>query len=196
MKPWFYDFLVICFRIFSFFVHPIRVEGRENIPAEGPVILCANHKSFQDPFVLASYTKRKISFMAKKELFDNPVFRFALNRVGSFPVARGENDIGAVRTSLKVLKDGGVLGIFPEGHRYTDGEMHEAANGISLIAIRSGAVVVPAYLDGNFKPFRRITLRIGSPVSLEEFGKKLDAATLSAATAKIMGSVQALAGKV
>jgi len=195
MKPWFYDFLAACYRTFSFFVHPVRVIGRENIPQEGPVILCANHQSMQDPFVLASYTKRKISFMTKKESFDNPILRMVLNGVGAFPVARGENDISAVRTALKVLKDGGVLGIFPEGHRYTDGQMHEAANGISLIALRSGAKVVPAYIEGNFKSFKRLTVHIGSPVSLEEFGRKLDHDTLSAATGKIMGEVKALSGK-
>ncbi|MBQ3078796.1 MAG: 1-acyl-sn-glycerol-3-phosphate acyltransferase [Clostridia bacterium] len=193
MRNWLYILLTTLYRAFCFVCHPIRVKGIENIPAEGPVIICANHQSAQDPFVLASYTKRGIRFMAKKELFRIFLVKSVCRKVGAFPVARGENDISAVRTSLQLLKNGEILGIFPEGHRYHDGEMHEAFNGVSLIALRSKAAVVPVYIGGNYALFRAMSLTIGKKVDLSEFGGKMDADTLEKTTEKIRGAIRRLA---
>ncbi len=195
MKPWFYSLIACLYRVFCALVHPVRIEGAQNVPDDGPVILCANHKSAQDPFVVAAYLRRKVRFIAKKELFNNRIVGALAASVGAFPVARGENDISAIRTSLAVLKDGGVLGIFPEGHRYHDGQMHRAENGVSLIALRSKAAVIPAYIDGNYRMFKRITVTYGNPVDLSDFYGKMDAQTLSLATDKIFGAMLELAEK-
>ena len=133
--------LTAVYRAFCRVYHPVAVEGAGNLPKEGAAIVFANHQNLQDPLVLCSFLPRPIFFMAKKELFKNRLFARALDQLGAFPVARGELDMSAIRTSLSVLKNGEVLGIFPEGHRYTDGEIHAAGNGVSLIALRSGAPV-------------------------------------------------------
>ena len=141
MKRGFCVFLCAVYRLFAMLFHPVRVIGRENMVREGSVILCANHVSLQDPMVLDVYLGRLIRYMAKKELFENRFMNRVMTWLGAFPVSRGESDLSAMRTSLKLLADGEALGIFPEGHRYVDGEMHEFGNGLALIALRSGAPV-------------------------------------------------------
>lgn len=185
-------FLCAVYRLFATLFHPVRVIGRENMLAEGPVILCANHVSLQDPMVLNVYLGRLIRFMAKKELFENRFMNRVMTWLGAFPVSRGESDLSAMRTSLKLLADGEVLGIFPEGHRYADGEMHEFGNGLALIALRSGAPVVPAYIQGNYRLFHRITVTVGAPVALSELGRRCDSATLRAATERIQNAMRML----
>ena len=93
---------------------------------------------------------------------------------------------------MGVLRDGNTLGIFPEGHRYVDGEMHEFGNGLALIALRSGAPVVPAYIQGSYRLFRRVTVTVGAPVALDDLGRRCDSRTLSAATERIQNAMRAL----
>lgn len=186
--------IVLCtmYRMLSVLIHPVRVIGRENMVKEGPVILCANHMNLQDPMVLNVYLGRLIRFMAKKELFENRFMNRVMTWLGAFPVSRGERDLSAVRTSLKLLEEGEVLGIFPEGHRYADGEMHEFGNGLALIALRSGAPVVPAYIQGSYRLFRRVTVTVGEPVALADQGRRCDSASLRTATERIQNAMRAL----
>ena len=192
MKRGFCVFLCAVYRLFAMLFHPVRVIGRENMVREGSVILCANHVSLQDPMVLDVYLGRLIRFMAKKELFENRFMNRVMTWLGAFPVSRGESDLSAMRTSLKLLADGEALGIFPEGHRYVDGEMHEFGNGLALIALRSGAPVVPAYIQGSSRLFRRVTVTVGAPVALDDLGRRCDSRTLSAATERIQNAMRAL----
>lgn len=192
MKRGFCVFLCAIYRLFSALFHPVRVIGRENMVREGSVILCANHVSLQDPMVLDVYLGRLIRFMAKKELFENRFMNRVMTWLGAFPVSRGESDLSAMRTSLKLLADGEALGIFPEGHRYVDGEMHEFGNGLALIALRSGAPVVPAYIQGSYRLIRRVTVTVGAPVALDDLGRRCDSRTLSAATERIRNAMRAL----
>ena len=192
MKRGFCVFLCVVYRLFAMLFHPVRVIGRENMVREGSVILCANHVSLQDPMVLDVYLGRLIRFMAKKELFENRFMNRVMTWLGAFPVSRGESDLSAMRTSLKLLADGEALGIFPEGHRYVDGEMHEFGNGLALIALRSGAPVVPAYIQGSYRLFRRVTVTVGAPVALDDLGRRCDSRTLSAATERIQNAMRAL----
>lgn len=192
MKRGFCVFLCAVYRLFAMLFHPVRVIGRENMVREGPVILCANHVSLQDPMVLDVYLGRLIRFMAKKELFENRFMNRVMTWLGAFPVSRGESDLSAMRTSLKLLADGEALGIFPEGHRYVDGEMHEFGNGLALIALRSGSPVVPAYIQGSYRLFRHVTVTVGAPVALSDLGRRCDSRTLSAATERIQNAMRAL----
>lgn len=185
MNKAFYTLCTYIYGAFSFVVHPVKVNGRENMPLDGKAILCANHQSFQDPLLLATYVKRKMHFMAKKELFKVKLFAKVLSALGAFPVARGQNDLGAIRTSFKLLSEDKALGIFPEGTRFSDGEMHEAKNGVAMIALRTGAKVIPAYIVGNYKPFKRMTLNIGKSVDLTDLGGKCDAKSIQIASERI-----------
>lgn len=188
-----YSVCTFLYGAFSRIVHPFTVIGQENIPAEGKVIICANHQSAQDPMALATYIKRKIFFMAKKEVFSVKLFAKVISALGAFPVARGENDLGAIRTCFKLLKEEKALGIFPEGHRFTDGEMHAAQNGVSMIALRSGAKVVPVYINGNYAPFKKMRIVIGKSVDLGDLNGKCDASTLSVCSERIRKAITDLA---
>ena len=184
--------LAAIYRAYSRVCRPVTVEGIERLPKDGAVIVYANHRNFRDPLILHAHLSRPMYFMGKKELFQNRLVARALTAIGVFPVARGEADMSAIRTSLSILKAGSVLGIFPEGHRYTDGQIHDAGNGVSLIALRSGAAAVPVRIFGSYRLFRKIRVRVGSPVDLSDFGPRADSAALRAATQRMMDALKAL----
>lgn len=138
----------------------LYVEGQEHVPLSGRVVVAGNHDTSLDPFVIAHALpkERKVQFMAKKELFRNPVLGYIIGSGGSFPVDRQGNDVGAVRTALRILEAEGMLGIFPEGTRGGT-ELH---GGVALIALKAKAPIVPV---GISKVKRRWTVRFGEPIA-------------------------------
>ncbi|MGI6631583.1 MAG: lysophospholipid acyltransferase family protein [Bacillota bacterium] len=146
----------------------VKTRGVSNIPAAGPAVLCANHVSWWDPILVASAVKRPIHFMAKKELFRYPLLAYLFRKIHAFPVNRGKPDLGAIKTGLSILKNGEVLGIFPEGTRQknTDrlGEMHAGA---ALFALRTGAPVVPAAIRGSYKIGAPVVIVFGDSMKIE-----------------------------
>lgn len=186
------EIIIIVFRIFCGIVHPIRVTGKENLPAEGGFMLCPNHISFLDPIVTVLYVKRHIRFMGKKELFKNKFVAKVLHEAGSFPVDRGHADLSAIREAIKTLTGGQCLGIFPQGTRSADNEHTQMHGGAALIVQRTGSPVIPMYIDGPYKYFRKTDVRIGKPIDLSEFGKKADAQTIAMITDRIDKSIWAL----
>jgi 1-acyl-sn-glycerol-3-phosphate acyltransferase len=140
-----------------------QVEGVENVPATGPVLLAINHTRASDPFLGGSAIGRKVHFMAKKELFRLPLLAVLLRWVGGFPVRRGESDRQALRQALALLDAGEVLGIFPEGTRSPDGRLQQAQTGIAFLAKRGRAAVVPMAL---IRRGWRLRVLIGRPLYL------------------------------
>ena len=185
------DLIKALFSAYYAVVYPIRLIGEENIPA-GAVILCANHISSRDPILLLLRLKRKITFMAKKELFKLRPVGAVLREAGAFPVDRGRADLSAIRESLRVLGAGGALGIFPQGTRSADNERTEMHGGAALLEQRSKVPVVPVYIDGPYRPFRRTNIYIGRPIDLSSFGTRSDGATIGAVTGQIDGAIWAL----
>lgn len=179
------EIIIVIFRIYCGIYHPVRVTGRENLPAEGGFMLCANHISFLDPVVTVLYVKRHIRFMGKKELFKNKFCAGVFTEVGAFPVDRGKADLSAVREAIKTLADGKCLGIFPQGTRSADNARTEVHGGAAMIRQRAGVPVVPMYIDGPYKRFRKTDVIIGKPIDLEEFGRKADSATIAEITRRI-----------
>ena len=168
-RTFLYTFIVGLYRILAKALFFVRVEGRENIPAGRACVLMGNHQSVLDPFMLALCTPdREIHFMGKKELFANRFLAWFFKKLHGFPVDRGNIDMGAIRTALGVLKDGDTLGIFPEGTRSREGHMLPLLGGASMIALRSRCDVVPVYIDGRYRPFRRMTVRVGAPLAIED----------------------------
>lgn len=143
-------------------LHPVTVIGRENLPEHG-ALLCPNHNSNWDPVLVAIKTpvNYRLHIMAKKELFCNRVFDWALRKLGAFPVDRGEGDIEAVKNALKAIKSGDNLLIFPEGTRVEHEGDLPAKGGVAVIGIRSGAQFVPVYVEGNKRIFRRTRIIFG-----------------------------------
>ena len=188
-----YGFFRVVFRLIFYILFRARVYGRENIPAEGAVILAANHASNIDPPLMASLIDRPVSYMAKIELFENPIFGAAIRRCHAFPVKRGESDRGAIKAAVTVLKEERVLGLFPEGTRSKTGELQKAEAGVALIAAMTGAPIVPVailnthriFANGGLLPQLRIMY--GQPISFQGDRKSKEA--LDAFSAEIMAHI-------
>lgn len=177
------------FRIYFYTLLRLRVIGTLNVPAEGPVVLCANHTSLWDPPLLGTPLERKVHFMAKAELFDIPIFGTMISKVGAFPVKRGGVSKESIRLAISLLKEGSVMGIFPEGSRSNAGGMGK--KGAASLALKSGAVVVPVAIIGNYSLFRPMTIVYGTPVDISEFaGASSD--DLEQATDKIMMVIRSI----
>jgi 1-acyl-sn-glycerol-3-phosphate acyltransferase len=171
----------------------IKVIGKENIPKEGPVIICSNHISNFDPPVVGITSSRDISFMAKEELFENTFTNKLLSGLNAFPIRRGAADRTALRNGLKVLKNGNTLGLFPEGTRSKTGELGKPLSGIGFFALRSEAEVVPCAIIGSYKGFGRLTVVYGEPLDMRYYrNKKTSAKEMSEA---IMEEIKALKKK-
>ncbi len=159
----------IVFRLFF----RLRVEGVENIPAQGAVLLASNHLSLLDPPLIGSVSPRRVRFMAKEELFAYPVFGTIIKELGAFPVRRGSGDRQAIKTGLTILDEGGAMAMFPEGTRSKTGELGKAMPGALMLAAKSGAAIVPIALSGTDKLgrdnwFPRFAIRFGAPYQLPE----------------------------
>lgn len=163
-----YGFGRFIFAIYLKLFFRFRVYGRENLPVRRPFIICANHIKWLDPVAVAVAVPPSIQvhFMAKKELFSNILFTYILHKVGAFPVNRQDVDYGAFRRAFQLLRDGRVLGIFPEGTRSRDGRLQKAYGGAALIAVRSGAPVLPVAILGPYRFFKPLHVYIGSPFVL------------------------------
>ena len=165
----FYEFARAVVKAYYKIFYRVKIEGLENIPKEDGYIVCANHKSLNDPPLLAVALPIKFRFMAKEELFENKVFGAFLRFVGAFPVKRGKNDIAALRAAISILSNKENLMIFPEGARSPKGYMHKGKPGTALIAIKSRVKILPVGIDGGYKLFSKITIRVGKPISMEEY---------------------------
>lgn len=149
-----------------------RIYGAKNIPTSGSVILISNHISNFDPVVVICSTDRQIHYLAKEELFRVPILGKLLSIYGTFPIKRGGNDRKAIKTGLEILKNGKVLGIFPEGTRSKTGEMGKGLPGAALFALKSDAIVIPIGIASTYKYFKPITINIGKPIDLDAFKKE------------------------
>ena len=179
----FHFFQIICTPFLRFFF-PTKFVGKKNIP-EGACIIAGNHTSNMDVVNLAVHTWEKKYYLAKKELFKNKFVSFFIKKWGAISIDRQGNDIGAFKESLKVLKNGKKLVIFPEGTRNNNENMElgEVKQGVAMFAIKAKVPVVPMFTVKKPKIFRRNRVYIGQPFELSEFyGRKLSAEELSEAT--------------
>lgn len=158
-----------------------ETRGERQVPGEGGCILASNHASFLDPpLVGCNLDRRFIRFMARDTLFRNPVFRWWAIRVGVVMLDRTKGDIGAMKAALAVLQAGGILCLFPEGTRTTDGRLQTAKGGIGFLIAKARVPVVPVYVKGSFKAFprgarwirpRKIIVYYGSPLNPEDWAE-------------------------
>ncbi len=176
----------------------IKIVGKENVPKEGGYILCSNHVSNWDPLALIMFTPRKVCFMTKKEIFKFKIVYFFANIYGYFPVDRGARDIQAIKTSMEIIKNGDILGIFPEGTRNGMAKKIKIHTGATRIALKTGAKVIPVGISGDFKPFKKVTITYGKPLDLSEFvteDKAQEKQNLENATNYIMDNIISLTKK-
>lgn len=188
--------------------------GRRNVPRRGPVILASNHLSFADHFFAPLPVPRKVVFLAKAEYFTKPGLRGALEKAfflgtGQIPIDRtgGEASEEALRSGLRVLAAGHVLGIYPEGTRSRDGRLHKGRTGVARLALESRAPVVPCAMigtfeflpAGSFRPDIRIRPGVifGEPMDFSRYaGQEGDREVLRAITDEIMQAIQKLSGQM
>jgi 1-acyl-sn-glycerol-3-phosphate acyltransferase len=176
----------VCYRL--------QVQGLENIPSGQPFIICANHFSWWDPPLVACLVSHKpVCFMAKEELFRLPVLGWALRRVHAFPVRRGSADRRAIATALHILRNGGILGLFPEGTRSKTGDLLQPHPGVALIAVKSNAVILPVAIVGPYRLLRPVRVKIGRPMQFNELdGQKTRAEQLEQVAGQIMAEISRL----
>lgn len=150
-------------------IYRIEVVGEENIPKDNErLIVCGNHKSNLDPVAISAVFDRQIFWMAKKELFQNKLFGGFLDKLGAFPIDREGNDLGAIKKSLKILKSENVLGIFPEGTRVKEVDYTKIKSGIALIAQKTNSEVLPVFIEGDYKLFRKTRIYFRKPVKINK----------------------------
>jgi len=169
-----------------------KVEGQENIPSHGPLIVVCNHASYWDPVLVGCAINREVRFMAKAEIFNYPILKNILHMVGAFPIKRGQSDRNALRTAINILKKNEVIGIFPEGTRSKNGELLPFKPGFGMMAYKGECPVLPMAVINSRKvllgwryPVRAV---IGKPIfftlsdqrpsgeALEEMSEKISQA--------------------
>ncbi|MDO8616190.1 MAG: lysophospholipid acyltransferase family protein [Dehalococcoidia bacterium] len=195
----FYYLNMVWVRSLLFLVCGRDIKGRENVPRKGGFILAANHLNNADPPILTGITPRRIAWLTKAEWFNTPVVGLMLRMGGMIPVRRFEADLQALRKSQEALKAGRVLGMFPEGTRSRTGGLAKAEPGTALIALRTGALIVPVAIWGteNVKLprdiFRRThaCVRFGKPFTLPA-AKRITKTEVEASTETIMKEIAKL----
>jgi len=159
-----YKFTAWLSKVFFRIFYRVSFYGIENIPAQGPFIICSNHISMLDMFLFGPRVPHRIHFMAKKELFKIPLLNTIIRNLGAYPVNRGHGDLYAAKTTLKLLKEGKVVGIFPEGRRRNVSKKKQTPkNGAILFSIESGAPIVPVGIFGNYRLFSKLRVFYGKP---------------------------------
>jgi 1-acyl-sn-glycerol-3-phosphate acyltransferase len=138
------------FHLFLLSFYSLRYFHRHRVPADGPLIIVANHESFWDPPIVGCAIGRQVSYMARKTLFDHKVLAWLMDRVGAFPVDQKGTGLDGLRTALQKLSEGNGVIVFPEGSRTRDGKMHDFMPGIALLIRRSKAAVLPVGLAGAY----------------------------------------------
>jgi 1-acyl-sn-glycerol-3-phosphate acyltransferase len=185
----------VILKIFFWF----RIEGQENVPKDGRLVVAGNHVSYLDPAVIGAGMPRRVYFMAKAELFTIPVLGALIRGLGAFPVQRGGADRKALGRALQVLQEEKVLGIFPEGTRAEEGERLPGQSGAAALALKTGANILPVAVVGtekvlskrHFFRFSRVTLKIGTVIPVEK-ETKLHKDNVMELTTKVMENIENL----
>jgi 1-acyl-sn-glycerol-3-phosphate acyltransferase len=178
-KLWLWRLLFPPVRFIVFQFARIEIRGRENVPTSGPYVIVANHQSWKDPPVVSLALGLPIRWMAKIQVFDYPVLGFLLRGIGNFAIRRGESDRRAIGLALQILENGLPLGVFPEGHRSKDGRLLRGWPGISLLADRADAPIVPCGIVGTpragLRPIRRTeaVLSFGKPFRVSDLAPEI-----------------------
>nr|WP_091005275.1 lysophospholipid acyltransferase family protein [Fictibacillus marinisediminis] len=171
-------------------MYKIDIQGLENVPADGGILLCSNHINNFDPPLVGVAAPRDVHFMAKAELFSMPVLKTILPKINAFPVKRGMSDKQALRNGLSILKEGKVLGLFPEGTRSKTGQLGQGLAGAGFFALKSEAAVVPCAIKGEYKRGKKITIIFGKPIDFTEMREQK--ASAKDATNLIMLNIEKL----
>jgi len=186
----------------------VRPDGRERVPSQGPAILASNHLSFSDSIFLPLVLRRRITFVAKAEYFDDRKTAWFFRAVGQIPIRRGGGSASrrALDSAMEVLRAGGLFGIYPEGTRSPDGNLYKGHTGVARLAIESGTPVIAVAMVGTreaqpigqVKPnfFSPIGIKFSKPMYFDKYGDRADdPRVLRQITDEIMFELRALSGQ-
>lgn len=178
-------------RIYFVVFYRVKVIGTENIPKDKnePLIYCGNHRTYKDPPLIVVTAKRHVRFLAKEELRKNPFFAFLGVVFDGIYVKRDSKDVSALKTTLKALKNGESIALFPEGTRNGIEKGEKAKDGAAFFAVRTGARVIPVGISGGEKIFQKMTVRYGEPMDFSNRSKE----ELDEITDEIMEKIMELA---
>ncbi len=185
----------------------IEVEGGENIPDEGPALLCPNHVSVIDSFFVPAVVRRALIYVGKAEYLDDWKTARLFPALGMIPIDRrgGEHAASALDAAKSVLSGGGLFGIYPEGTRSRSGKLHKGHTGAARLAVETGSPLIPVGLVGTREiqppdkrfptPFMKATVRFGTPIEVAHYAdRKGDRAVYRQLTDELMYEIQALCG--
>ncbi len=189
-----YRFACWLSKVFFTLFYRVTFIGLEDVPADKTLVVCSNHISMLDMFLFGPRLPMKIHFMAKQELFKIPLLKGIIKGLGAYPVKRGQGDMQAAKTTLKLLKEGKTIGIFPEGHRRNKSrEKLKPKSGAILFAIEAGVQILPVGIFGNYKLFSKLRVVYGKPYSPGgESNEKPGKAQLQELTNELMEKIYAL----
>jgi 1-acyl-sn-glycerol-3-phosphate acyltransferase len=190
------------------FLWRIHVEGREHIPDLGGAILAPNHLSVLDHFVLATSLPRRITYVGKAEYMDDWKTKYIFPALGMIPIDRGGGSAAnrALEAAARVLKEGELFGIYPEGTRSRDGKLHKGHTGVARLAMRTGCPIIPVGLQGTLevqspdsplpRPFKVMRVRLGKPLSVARYGDQVrNRLVLREITDELMYEIRELSGQ-
>ena len=184
--------IIVRFAIKLYFVviYRVKVIGQENIPKnkKEPLIYCGNHRTYKDPPLIVVTAKRHVRFLAKEELRKNKFFAFLGVVFDGIYVKRDSKDLSAIKTTLKALKNGESIALFPEGTRNGIEKGEKVKDGAAFFAVRTGAKVIPVGISGGEKPFKQMTIRYGKPMDFSDRDKN-DKEELDKITEEIMEEI-------
>lgn len=194
-------------KVIAQFYFRVHVVGLEHIPVQGPCLLVANHTSFLDPFVIGATVPRIIHYITYAFFYYHPAFHWFCKRAHCIPVKKEGNDVSALKQTLRLLKQGEIVGIFPEGARSDNGKIGKTEPGTALIALKSNVPILPAGIQGAYEAFpkgtrfpkpRRITVSFGPPFFLADYVRnteKMSAEFQQEAMQVIMRKIAGLCGQ-
>ena len=169
--------------------YSLKIIGLENIPKDEPLIFVGNHRTYLDPPLIVVTAKRDMRFLAKEELYNNKFLAFLGWAFDAIPVKRNEKDVSAIKESLKSLKNGMSIALFPEGTRNGLAKGEKAKDGVAFFAVRSGAKVLPCGIKGGTKGDRKATITYGKPLDFSQYKGCKDKETLDKITDEIMENI-------
>ena len=185
-------------RLYLRLIAPTRYHHPERLQGDAPFLVISNHSSWFDPVAIGCCIRRyEVIFLGKKELVKSKLGAYLMEKLHMIVVDRHNSDMEAMRACLKALRQGCVLGIFPEGTRHHKGLMEETESGVALIALRSGVPLLPVYIRGGFKAFRRTDVYCGEPIPTEDLrAEGVNAATAAALMQRITEVYRDMAARV
>lgn len=180
-----YRFLVAIVSVLVKIIYRVKVNGIENFKDDKPIIISANHTHIFDPVILAMLTKRQIFFLSKKEIFEKKLSAKFFTKLGIIPIDRENTDLKAIKSCFRVIRNGDLLGIFPEGTRVKTIDINNMKKGVALIALKNKVNILPIHIEASYKIFSKITVDVYPMIETNNFENMEDSEAIDKLTEEL-----------